>query len=173
MEAILGYFFIFFARIIDVSMATVRTLMLVKGKRGYAALIGFFEVIIYIVALGKVVSGLNNIGNLMAYALGFACGNYFGSYIEEKIALGNLTAQIVIKESAKNVVEKLRENGFGVTVIEGFGKEGVRDVLNITLKRKDFKKLNKIIEDFDENLFITVSETRCIKGGYFSQGKKK
>lgn len=173
MEVILGYLFIFFARIIDVSMATVRTLMIVKGKRGYASLIGFFEVIIYITALGKVVSGLNNIGNLMAYALGFACGNYFGSYIEEKIALGNLTAQIVMKERRPDIVQKLRESGFGVTVIEGYGKEGVREVLNITLKRKDLKKLNEIIEDYSENLFITVSETRHIKGGYFSQSKKK
>jgi len=76
MELILGYLFIFGARILDVSMATVRMLMIVRGKRLQAALIGFFEVIIYVVALGKVVSGLSDPGNLLAYALGFASANY-------------------------------------------------------------------------------------------------
>jgi uncharacterized protein YebE (UPF0316 family) len=173
MEVFLGYLFIFFARIIDVSMATIRTLMIVKGKRNYAALIGFFEVIIYIAALGKVVSGLNNIGNLLAYALGFASGNYIGSFIEEKIALGNLMVQIIMLETNEGFVDRLRENGFGVTVLQGYGREGVRDVLNIILKRKDLKKLYEIVDNMKEKVFITVSETRHIKGGYFSSIKKK
>ncbi|WP_183108726.1 DUF2179 domain-containing protein [Thermohalobacter berrensis] len=173
MELFLGYLFIFFARITDVSLATMRMLMIVKGKRTQAALIGFFEVIIYITALGKVVSGLSDIGNLLAYALGFASGNYVGSYIEEKIALGNLTAQIVVNEGTYDLTEKLRKYGFGVTILEGQGKDGIRNILNITLKRKDLNKLHEIIEGYDDKIFITVSETRYIKGGYFSKIKKK
>ncbi|WP_077368489.1 DUF2179 domain-containing protein [Anaerosalibacter sp. Marseille-P3206] len=174
MDLFLGYLLIFFARIVDVSMATVRTLMVVQGRKVQAALIGFFEVIVYVIALGKVVSGLSNPGNLLAYALGFACGNFVGISIEEKIALGNLSAQ-VITSSDKNekLVNELRDNGFGVTVLKGYGKEGTRDILNITLKRKDLTGLRQILNQYDENAFITVSSTKPISGGYFSTIKKK
>jgi len=174
MNVFLGYLLIFFARIVDVSMATVRTLMVVQGRKVQAALIGFFETTIYVVALGKVVSGLSNPGNLLAYALGFACGNYVGISIEEKIALGNLSAQ-VITSNGKNekLVNELRDNGFGVTVLKGYGKEGTRDIFNITLKRKDLEGLRQILNQYDEDAFITVSSTKPISGGYFSTIKKK
>lgn len=173
MELVLGYLFIFGARILDVSMSTVRMLMIVQGRRVYAAIIGFFEVIIYITALGKVVNGLSNPGNLLAYALGFACGNYIGIFIEEKIALGNLTAQVVLNGNIDEVVDELRGKGYGVTVIEGLGKNGIRRILNITLKRKDLKNLHEILKSLDNEAFITVSNTKHISGGYFSTIKKK
>lgn len=173
MEMFLGYLFIFAARVCDVSMATIRTLMVVQGRKVQAALIGFFEVIIYVVALGKVVNGLSDPGNLIAYALGFACGNYVGIFLEEKMALGNLSAQVVTNHKEDEVVEKLRENGFGVTVVKGEGKEGERNILNVTFERKMLGKLNKILEEIDDNVFITVSSTKQIKGGYFSATKKK
>ncbi|MFA5577792.1 MAG: DUF5698 domain-containing protein, partial [Tissierellaceae bacterium] len=114
MELLFGYLFIFFARVTDVSLATVRMLMVVQGRKLQAALIGFFEVGIYITALGKVVNSLNNPMNLLSYALGFACGNYLGIIIENKIALGNLAAQIILKISGNDdLIKILRENGFG------------------------------------------------------------
>lgn len=173
MEALFSYLFIFGARIVDVSLATIRMLMVVQGRRIQAAFIGFFEVIIYIVALGKVVNGFDNPFNLLAYALGFACGNFVGSYIEEKIALGNLTAQVILHGSGKEIIDELRDNGFGVTVIEGQGKEGPRSMLNIILKRRDLNKLNCILDSFDKDAFITVSTTKHISGGYFSKIKRK
>jgi len=173
MEALFGYLFIFGARIMDVSLATIRMLMVVQGRRKYAAIIGFFEVIIYIVALGKVVNGLSNPGNLLAYALGFASGNYIGSYIEEKIALGNLTAQVILNDNDQSIVDELRENGFGVTVIEGQGKEGPKNLLTIMLKRKDLSKLHNLLAAHDKGVFITVSTTKLISGGYLSKIKKK
>ncbi|WIV11886.1 DUF2179 domain-containing protein [Proteiniborus sp. MB09-C3] len=173
MEAVFGYLFIFGARIMDVSMSTIRMLMVVQGRRKHAAIIGFFEVIIYIVALGKVVNGLSNPGNLLAYAFGFASGNYIGSYIEEKIALGNLTAQVILNDNDDKIVHELRDNGFGVTVIEGQGKEGPKNLLTIMLKRKDLNKLNGLLANLDKEAFITVSTTKLISGGYFSKIKRK
>lgn len=173
MEALLGYLFIFGARILDVSMSTIRMLMVVQGRRKHAAIIGFFEVTIYIVALGKVVNGLSNPGNLLAYALGFASGNYIGSYIEEKIALGNLTAQVILNDKGTAIIQELRNNGFGVTVIEGEGKEGPKNMLYITLKRKDLNKLHGLLSGLDKEAFITVSSTKLISGGYFSTIKRK
>lgn len=169
-----GYLLIFFARIADVSMSTFRTLMVVQGRRVQAAVIGFFEIIIYVVVLGKVVNGLSDPGNLLAYALGFACGNFVGITIEEKVALGNLFAQVVLKGNEnEELIAALREEGFGVTVVEGYGKEGTRQILNIALNRKNLELLKNILYGYDENVFITVSSTKPISGGYFVPIKKK
>lgn len=130
-----GYLFIFFARVIDVSLATMRTLMIVRGKGFIAGSIGFFEVIIYITALNKVVGGLDNPINLIVYALGFATGNFMGSYIEEKLAIGLTTIQIITERH--DICISIREMGFGVTVLEGKGKEGVKQVLMVSLPRKN------------------------------------
>lgn len=168
-----GYLFIFFARVFDVSLATFRTLMVVQGRKVPAAIIGFFEVSIYITALSKVVSSLDNPFNLLAYGLGFACGNYVGITIENKIALGNLAVQIILKKSGnKELMEVLRENGFGVTVIVGQGLEGTKDILSVAINRKDLNNLKKIVYQYDKNAFITVNNINPISGGYFATNKK-
>ncbi|NLW22646.1 MAG: DUF2179 domain-containing protein [Tissierellia bacterium] len=149
-------------------------LMVVQGRKKQAAVIGFFEVCIYVTALGKVVSSLDNIGNLLAYALGFSCGNYIGIYIESRIALGKLAAQIILKsQSDQCLIEKLREYGFGVTVLKGEGREGSKEVLNVVINRKDLPKLKNIVYDYDKEAFITVSSINPVNGGYFSSIKKK
>ena len=173
MEMFLGYALIFLARVIDVSMATTRTLMVVQGRRLQAALIGFFEVGIYVTALGKVVSSLDNPMNLLAYCLGFAAGNFVGITIENKIALGDLSAQIILKTSNnEELVNQLRQNGFGVTIIEAQGIEGPREVLNVALNRKDLTKLKNLVDSIDEKAFMTVNNISPIRGGYFSSIKK-
>ena len=169
-----GYLFIFFARVTDVTLSTIRMLMVVQGRKVQAAIIGFFEVSIYVTALGKVVNSLDNIWNLLAYALGFACGNYVGITIENRIALGNLAAQVVLKaDNNDELVKKLRESGFGVTVLEGHGREGTREILNLAINRKDLDKLKGIVYDYDKDAFITTSSVNPISGGYFSTIKKK
>ena len=173
MELLLGYLFIFFARLTDVSMATIRMIMVVRGKRVIAAMIGFFEVSIYVLAIGKVLSGLDNPINILVYASGFATGNFMGVFLEEKLALGNIVVQVISDHEVMRLVEILREQGFGVTVIEGYGRQGIRHLLNITLKRKSLPALYEILDGHDKNAFITVMDTRSIRGGYFSAGKKK
>ncbi|MGB9814000.1 MAG: DUF2179 domain-containing protein [Thermovenabulum sp.] len=169
MSPIAGYFFIFFARVADVSLATIRTIMIVKGHRVQAAFIGFFEVIIYITALTQVVGKLNNPLNLLFYAAGFATGNYVGSLLEEKLALGYTTVQVITKKS--QLCDKIRGCGFGVTVLNGMGKEGTREVLMISTARKELSNLISLIEEEDEEAFITVLDTKSARGGYFKQNK--
>ncbi|RKD21634.1 Uncharacterized protein YebE, UPF0316 family [Caminicella sporogenes DSM 14501] len=171
---ILNYFFIFSARVLDMTSSTLRMLMLVRGKRLYAAILGFFEVIIYVTALGKVVNGLSDYRNLLSYALGFACGNFVGSYIEEKIAIGQITAQIICSNKNGNYLARLlRTNGFGVTAVEGEGKEGKRYVLNVMLDRKNIKKLYDIVDEMEEKPFVTVFDIKSMRGGYFTKTKRK
>ena len=167
-----GYLFIFFARICDVSLSTVRMIMLVRGHRLYAAGIGFFEVIIYITALNLIFSNLNNPLNLLIYAAGFATGNYIGGFIEEKLAVGTLTIQIITMVSPLELTEKLRAKGYGVTVIEGLGREGKRYILQIILPRKRVTHLRKEIDEWDCEAFWTVFDARTTRGGIFLRKAK-
>ena len=116
---ILGYLLIFLARLVDVSLGTIRMIMVVRGKRIVAALVGFMEVTIYLLAISRVLSRMDNPFNVLAYALGYATGNYVGIFLEEKMALGNIIVQVILEHEVDELVEKLRDNGFGVTVVEG------------------------------------------------------
>lgn len=174
MNFLLAYVLIFIARVADVTLGTMRTLMVVQGRKVQAAVIGFFEITIYIVALGKVVNNLDNIGNLLAYGLGFACGNYIGIMVENKIALGNLQVQVILKKSENmELIEALREDGFALTVVDGQGREGNRVILNLVINRKDLKKLKKLVYNYDGKAFIICNPTSPVSGGYFSPTKRK
>ena len=163
-----GYLFIFLARICDVSMATLRVLMVVRGKRLQAALIGFFEAIIYIVILNQVFATLNdNPYNLLFYAAGFATGTYVGGFFEEKLAVGIVTVQIITLKSPLEFTAMLREAGFGVTVIEGTGREGTRYILQIILQRKSICLLRNLIDEWDQEAFWTIFDARYAHGGFF------
>ncbi|MGI5838123.1 MAG: DUF2179 domain-containing protein [bacterium] len=172
MEYAVGFVFIFLARLVDVSMMTIRTLLVVRGKRVTAALIGFVEIIIYIVALGEVFKNLDNWLNILAYATGFAVGNYVGSYIEEKMAMGFLNVQVISTKCPDGLTGKLREDGFGVTVVEGKGRVGVRKILYIIAKRKEFPALMDKILTSDPDAFVTALDARSIRGGFIGHKDK-
>lgn len=172
MQLALGYFLIFAARVLDMSMATIRLLLLVRGKRFQAAVIGFFEVLIYILALNMVVNNLDNIFNLLVYSLGFAAGNYVGSYVEEKMALGHATVQVIPKEKDEDMAAELRKLGYGVTVITGSGREGPRRILIITIKRKSLPELMRVIDELNRDSFVTVMDTQFIHGGFWEKKAK-
>ena len=174
MGLLMGYILIFLARVLDVSLGTIRTLMVVQGRKWQAALIGFFEVTIYVVVLGKVVSDLSNPLSLLSYSLGYATGNYVGITLENKIGLGNLATQIVLKDSDnQELIEILRSKKFGVTVLKGEGREGTREILNVVIKRKSLDELREIVYGYDKDAFITVNNINPISGGYFAPPKKK
>jgi uncharacterized protein YebE (UPF0316 family) len=173
MELLLGSLFIFGARIIDVSLGTIRMLMLMRGKKYHAAFIGFFEVIVFIKVLGMVVNQLDNPVYLIMYGLGFAAGNIVGGILEERLAVGFLTLHIISKNKSKQLTEVLRGNGYGVTVIDSHGWEGERDILNLQIKRKDVRDVQRLISTTDSNAYVTIYDTREALGGYFKRSKKK
>ena len=118
MNILLQVIFIFFARIADVSIGTMRTILLVKGQRRIASVLGFFEVMIYLIVLGKVVGNVDKPVLILAYCSGYAAGNIIGSKIEERLSIGRLVVQVIVKETMEELVESLRDAGFGVTIIE-------------------------------------------------------
>lgn len=154
-------------------LMTVRMLLLVRGRRALAAAISFFEILLFVFALGLVMQNLDNIFNILAYAGGFACGCLVGGVVEEKLALGYESVQIIPGlRPAGVLVNELRENGFGVTVVEGMGRLGPRNILFMSVKRKALGPLMKLIGDRDPDAFVTVFETKKVKGGVFGYHRK-
>jgi uncharacterized protein YebE (UPF0316 family) len=165
--------FIFFARVVDMSLATFRILMLMRGQSLLASMIGFLESGIYILALGQVMQHLDNPFNMVLFAAGFAVGNYVGSNIEERIALGYVNLQVISMDCSEALQLRLREEGFGVTAVEGSGKDGRHYILNVLSKRRDLPKLMHTVNCTDEKAFTSVVDTRQIIGGFFPQRKSK
>ncbi|RDY26616.1 DUF2179 domain-containing protein [Romboutsia weinsteinii] len=166
---ILGYLLIFLAKCADVSLATIRTIFVVKGMKKMAFFIGIFEIIIYLTAMNYVLSDMGNPLKIMSYALGFATGNVVGITLESKLAIGLITAQVFTSKQVEEFADFLRDHGFGVTVIEGRGREGIKYIMQIVLDRKKLIRFEKTALDYDPNAFITVSETRTVRGGYFGR----
>lgn len=171
--ALLGGLFIFFAKVIDVSIGSMRLIILTRGRKYLAAALGFVEAIVYIFALGFVVARLDNPLNIIMYGLGFAAGNIVGSYIEERMAMGVLTVQVISLCKAQELCGHLRELGYGVTSWEGEGRQGRHSVLSITLARKEMSRLMKIIDEWDSSAFVTVLDARNTKGGVVYKVRQK
>jgi uncharacterized protein YebE (UPF0316 family) len=161
----LGYLFIFLARICDVSLQTLRMILVVRGERLKAACIGFFEVIIYVVALNIIFDNLNNIGNLLAYACGFATGNFVGGFVEEKLAIGIQFIQLITMKEPLKLAELLRKQDYGVTVLEGSGRSGPQFVLQVLLERKRVKEFFQAVYEWDEAAFMILTDAKKYRGG--------
>lgn len=172
-EAIAWTLAIFFARLIDVSMGTLRQILVIRGRKGVASISAFFEIMIWVLAVSRVITQLDKVYYMVAFAMGFASGNYLGSYIEEKIALGYMFAYIVPRKRSGGLDHRLRENGFGVTVIYGSGLKGPEPVYNVLFRRKDTQRLLDIIRKYDKNAFYTLMDVRAERGGHVRAAAKK
>lgn len=172
MTALAGYAYIFCARVCDVSLQTMRTIMMVRGERLKAACLGFFEVLIYVIVLGKVFDSLDNPANLLAYALGYASGFYFGGFIEEKLAIGVQFVQIITMNKPLQLAQTLREEGFGVTVLEGKGYTGSQFVLQVLVSRKLIKALTSRVDEWDVDNFTIITDARKFQGGIMTTQKR-
>jgi uncharacterized protein YebE (UPF0316 family) len=173
LDVLLWTLAIFFARLADVSMGTMRIILILKGKRGIASISAFFEIMIWLIAVSRVLTQLDRWYYMIAYALGFACGNYLGSYLEEKTALGYMFAYIIPKEGAGGLIQGLRKAGFGVTVIAGYGMRGPEPVYNVLFGRKDTKRLIDTIKRYDKKAFYTLIDVRTERGGYIRARSKR
>ncbi len=162
-------FLIFLARVCDVTLGTLRIIFVSRGLKFLAPLVGFFESLIWLLAIGQIVQSLTNPVLYIAYAAGFSCGNYAGIYLEEKIAMGLLCVRTITNEDATELIEYLKAQEFGVTSVSASGISGqVRLILSI-IKRKDLKKLLSIIKDKAPRAFISVEDVRTASEGFFPQ----
>jgi len=165
---LLDFLIIFLAQATYVAITTVRWIILVKGGRVLAAVISFFEVILYVYALGLVVTQLSNPYKVAVYALGYAVGSLVGSKIEEKLALGYMLFQVITTRIGE-VAPALRAKGLGVTNWRGEGRMGEREVLFVVARRKLGHQVSDLIEAVDPNAFIVQMEATWYKGGFLQK----
>ncbi len=155
-------------RIVDVSLGTLRMVLTIRGKRGIGSLIGFVEVLVWFLIVRRALTAVE--GGLfiaVSYAGGFAIGTYIGIWLEEKLAIGNVSIQVITKGKDYNLVKALRKEGYAVSTIITKGKDQENLLLLIEVSRRQIKKTISLINELAKDSFITVSETRHIIGGYF------
>ena len=156
MELIFSALIIFSLRLADQSLGTMRALLVAKNKPIYAALIGLVESAIWIVAISQVIKDIDDPVLIGAYAAGFAAGTILGTYIERIVGVGNIVVRVFTTSNSPSVAEPLRDNGHGVTVIDGEGKEGPVKIYLCVIPRRKLKSVLAMIEEINPNAYITT-----------------
>ena len=151
---------IFVARIIDVSIGTLRIIFLTRGMKYLAAVLGFAESLIWIIAISQVMNNVNNWQAYLAFAGGFASGNIVGIWLEEKIALGTLIVRIITRHEAHELVKALRADGYGATSIPAEGEHGPVLAIFTIVRRKNLAEVVKLVRRYNPNAFYTIEDVR-------------
>ncbi|MEZ0343515.1 MAG: DUF2179 domain-containing protein [Caldimicrobium sp.] len=166
-EYLINGFLIFLARLCDVSLGTLRIVLLARGLRLQASLVGFFEVLIWLLVITWVLKHLDHPFYYIAFAAGFATGNYVGGFIENKLALGNILVRVITRSEPEKLLKALRDAGFIVTSINAEGREGPIIILFSVIKRKKLSQFLSIVEEISPQAFFTIEDIRevgkCLK----------
>ncbi len=170
-DTIAGSFLIMGLRICDVSIGTIRTILIVQGKKYQAGIAGFFEVLIWVFAIRLIFQHLDNYANLLGYATGFALGNILGITIEQKIGLGFVQLSIISKHYTDQIADALRKSKYGATILPGEGSSGGVSIIMVIIARKFQRKAISLIESVDKDAFITVQHSLPYRG--FMHGARK
>ena len=160
---------IFFARIADVTLGTIRTNYSVRGKTMLAGLIGFFEVFIWFLVVKEALnSEINSIWIVIAYSTGYATGTILGTFISNTLVNSLISVEVMTKETSRESIDKIRKEGFGVSVVETVNtyNEEEANILFITLNSRNLNKLKRIIREIDEKAFVVINETKVVQNGY-------
>lgn len=160
---------VFFVRIIDVSLGTVRTIVTVKDRKLLASFIGFIEVLVwFLVAKEAISTTSNSIWIAISYSLGFATGTYIGAFISSRYIKGNFGVQVIT--SNLELIKEIRNNGYAVSVMDVKGhEENNKYMLFIEIDKKDFNHLQKLIKQIDSKAFMVVNDTKYVQNGYFQK----
>lgn len=160
-------FIVFLARFVDVTLGTLRIIFLSRGRKVLAPVLGFVEVFIWITIVSQIVRGAQNFAAYFAYAAGFAVGNYVGMLIEEKLAIGTLVIRIILSRNGDLLVARLRDEGYGVTLVDGHGGNGPVVLVYTIVMRKELEHIIGLVEEVTPKAFYTVEELRSVRQGVF------
>lgn len=163
---------IFLARICDVSIGTMRIIFVSKGKKYVAPILGFFEVLIWITAISKIMQNLDNYVNYIAYAGGFATGNFVGMIIEEKLAVGFQMIRVFTYQNGPLLVQNLNVEGFGATSVEAHGAKEKVHIIYTIVQRSELQRVLNIIDEFNPRAFYTIEDVRTVSEGIFPARKR-
>lgn len=166
-NAWMGAGLIFFMRVCDMTLDTLRVLVVMRGKKSIAWVFGFFQSAIFVLAISTVLSHLDNPLNMIGYAAGFATGNVVGIWIEERLAIGHVHLRIISSRRGAAISDRLRQAGYAVTEIPARGKDGMVSLLAVSVLRKNAGVIEAMIREIDEDAFITAEDVRPLRRGYW------
>ncbi len=164
---------VFAAELCVVTLSTVRIICLGRGQKGLASAIGFFEVSIWLFAIGQIMQNLSNLGCYLGFAGGFTAGNYLGMTLEEKMALGSVVVRVITRRDAGALVEGLRQAHFGVTSIDAQGATGPVQIVFTVVKRKQMAEVAGIVKRFDPRAFYSVDNLHSTAAGIFPLQRRR
>jgi uncharacterized protein YebE (UPF0316 family) len=165
--------FVFLAELCVVTLGTIRTIYVARGLKNLAPVLGFFEVALWLFAIGQIMQNLSNLACYLAFAGGFACGNYLGILIEGRLAIGTLMVRIVTNKEPAELVDGLRAAGYGLTTVDGEGATGPVKIVFTVVKRKELEHVIAIIKGFDAAAFYSVDEIQTTAAGVFPRAKAR
>ena len=158
---------IFCARIVDVTLGTMRIVFVSRGNKMVAPLLGFFEVFIWILAIGQIMGHANNLICYLGYAAGFAVGNFVGLLVEERLAVGTQVVRIISPQDGVRISQELSANGYGATRVEGHGSQGVVSLIYCVVNRKRIPHLLELIGKINPDTFYSIEDVRASSAGIF------
>ena len=162
-----GAALIFSLRVMDMTLDTLRVLVVMRGRKRIAWVLGFFQALIFVLAISSVLKNLDNPLNIIGYAAGFATGNVVGMWIEEKLAIGHAHLNIVSSHLGAAIAEQMRAAGFAVTEIPARGKDGMVTMLTCSVLRRHVDQVHKLVNQVDPNAFITAEDVRPVRRGFW------
>ncbi|MCM4168181.1 hypothetical protein DHD08_10870 [Arenibacter sp. H213] len=172
-ENVLNYliipFLIFLARIGDVSISTIRIIFVMSGKKNIAPILGFFEALIWLLAIGQIIENIDNPMSYFAYAGGFAVGTYVGMYIEERLALGRVVLRLITKERVQELLTFFNDNDYRYSMLDAEGKTGKVNVVFLVLKREHLNHLTDAINKYHPNAFYTIEGVKMVNEANLSE----
>ena len=158
------------ARIVDVSIGTIRIMLIARGRKILPPLLGFVEVLIWLAAIRQILNNLDNVATYIGFAAGFALGNYIGMFIEEKLAMGSVVIRLITPKDSSELQLQLKKSGYGVTCIDAQGGTGQVSIIFTIVNRRDYPRVIDIINRFHPKAFYSVEDVRCVSEGVFPLG---
>ena len=161
------------ARICDVSLDTLRMIFISKGLKNLAPLLGFFEVIIWLLAISQIMQHLDNFVCYIAYGCGFALGNYLGMYLDEKLLIGDVIIRVITRSESLELISELRSQNFGLTVVDAEGAQHKVKIIFSVIKRENIQHFVSIIKQFNPHAFYTIEDVKSVNEGIFKRPRKR
>ncbi len=163
---------IILARIVDVTLDTIRIIYISRGMKYLAPIFGFFEILIWLLAISTIMRNLNNPVYYLAYAVGFATGNLVGIFVEERLAMGKVVLRIISQKDISELVSHLRSCGHGVTTVDAEGATGPVKLVFTIIDRNKIKSVVQSIDRYNPKSFYSIEDVRSAKEGTFPPSRR-
>ena len=164
---------IFLLRVVGVSISTIRMLVMMRGRKFAAVALGFFEVLVYVLAIGQVMTDHSNVWSVLGYCAGFCVGTLTGMMLDERMVRGHAAVRVISRTAGKTVLDALHAAGHGATLETGVGRDGPVSIIHAIVMRRDVPALCDLVHTTDPASFLTVEDARTVLRGYLRAGQRE